>query len=547
MPAASRSLALLLTCSFVGCLPPPLKDCSDIGCTEPPVDSSGEATEASVPTTAMGSTTETGDASSTSSGDTGATTGVDAGLPAIVGVAVEPSPILQNGWIAIGAEAELADGVRMLRDDGVMTELELVERGKFSGQIPAFTGLDNGRHSAELTPWRLGLEGLAVDAPYTIALPVPGSQGPWKTGASVGPGSVVALGVLPDRRVVEFGTFDAGGEPRCYLRRREHDDASWQPEDLVMVLAGGYCDAVDMQIDRTLGTLHLLAERKGGDGVQWWLGEIASWGKGAKQVELGAVGDNVQALALAEDGTVAVCGWLPAPLPATDRDAAVWLVRPGQPKKLRTFDYKPIGKNKAHLFGESTRDCVFAKDQVLVVGEASGPHDLDAVVRDRGFLLEHDPGEGSADWTVFGTGPGSDTQSRVFAVDVDEKGRYLLAGLSCGDECNPAGEYRVYAPGGKLEWEGPLGPLGSDLAGPHDIAWSPAGYLVIATAASDGDVIRFEVRAYVPGDFEPLWTYMPDNIDDLQVALTLAVGDFGEVYAGGLGEGKFPAVAWVPG
>lgn len=546
MTSVCRSFALVFACSLAGCLPPPLKDCSDIGCTEPPIESSGEATEASVPTTSAGATGETGSESGTSSSDTGATTGVDVELPAIVGVAVDPNPILQNGWIAIGAEVEHADGVRMALDDGTVTELEMAERDSFSGQIPAFTGLDNGRHSAELTPWRIGLEGLEVDAPYTIALPVPGGQGPWKTGDSVGPGSVVALGVLPDRRVVEFGTFDAGGEPRCYLRRREHDDASWQPEDLVMVLAGGYCDAVDMQIDRTLGTLHLLAERKGGDGVQWWLGEIASWGKGAKQVELGAVGDNVQALALAEDGTVAVCGWLPAPLPATDRDAAVWLVRPGQPTKLRRFDYKPIGEF-AHSYLETARDCVFSGDTLVVVGEADGRHQPDEVFRSRYFVLEHDPVEGSAKWLVAGAGPGSDTQSRVFAVDVDDKGRYLLAGYSCGDVCNPAGGIFIHAPGGKLEWQGSMGLLGTDVSGPHDIAWSPAGYMVVALAGSEGNALRFKVQAYAQGEIEPLWTYMPDDMNGMQIALTLAIGEFGEVYAGGIGEDKFSAVAWIPG
>ena len=87
-------------------------------------------------------------------------------------------------------------------------------------------------------------------APYTIDVPAPGSQGPWKPGDGIGGGTVAALGVLPDRRVVELGNFVENGEPRCYLRRRDGDDASWPQEDVLKLLAGAHCTAVDLQIER---------------------------------------------------------------------------------------------------------------------------------------------------------------------------------------------------------------------------------------------------------------------------------------------------------
>lgn len=547
MHAALRSFAVLLVGSHVGCLPPPLKDCSETGCSDPTTGTSGE--DPTVPTTSGDGIAETGDEVDTSSGGTtettGGSSGTDAEVPAIVSVEVDPDPIEDNGWIAVDVEAVHADGVRMELDDGVVHELALAGRGSFSGQIPAFSGLQNGMHWASLEPWSAGVEGKIVDAPYTIDLPEPGSQGPWKTGDGIGVGTVAALGVLPDGHLVELGTLDANGEPRCYLRRRDGDDASWAPEDFVEVLAGAYCNAIDMKIDRVSGAMHVLVERKGGNGVQWWLGEIASWGKGAKEIELGAISDNVLALALG-DGVMAVCGWK---LAQADRDAAVWLVRPGQPRELRVFDYHPDGdKNPPHSFSETARDCIFAGETLVLVGEANGPHDGDDEVdRDRHFVLEQDVDMGAELWTMADAGPGSDTQSRALAVDLDDEGRYLLAGYSCGDVCNAAGNISIYASGGTLESQVTIGALGSELAGPHDIAWSPAGYIVVAMAVFDGDSFRFRVQAFAPDVFKPLWTYMPADMKGLQMALALAIGEFGEVYAGGIGEDEFPAVAYIPG
>ena len=220
-------------------------------------------------------------------------------------------------------------------------------------------------------------------------------------------------------------------------------------------------------------------------------------------------------------------------------------MRPGQAKKLRRFDYKPIGDDKAHRFFETARDCVFSGGTLGVVGEAHGPHGPDEVLRDRSFLLEHDPIEGSADWTVAGPGPGSDTQSRAFAVDVDDQGRYHTVGYNCLDACEPDGEVRVYSPGGALDSQVPMGPLGSAWFGPHDIAWSPAGYAVVAFAELQGQSTVFKVQAFAPNIYEPLWTFTPSDKQGIQIAFAVAVGVFGEVYAGGIGASNHPAFAVI--
>ncbi len=144
-------------------------------------------------------------------------------------------------------------------------------------------------------------------------------------------------------------------------------------------------------------------------------------------------------------------------------------------------------------------------------------------------------------------GPGPGTQSRALAIDIDDQGRYIVAGVSCDDTCEPDGEIRIHTPGGALAWQAPLGPMNNELAGPNDIAWSPAGHIVVALAEPKGGTLGFKVQAFAPGVFEPLWTFLPEDTQGLQIALALAIGDLGEIYAGGIGADNFPAVAYIAG
>lgn len=91
----------------------------------------------------------------------------------------------------------------------------------------------------------------------------------------------------------------------------------------------------------------------------------------------------------------------------------------------------------------------------------------------------------------------------------------------------------------------PLGPLGHEWLGPHDVAWHPAGYILLAMGELEGQALRFKVQAFAPGGYAPLWTYKPEDDDGLQMALTLALGAFGEIYAAGFGASQYPAVALI--
>ena len=183
----------------------------------------------------------------------------------------------------------------------------------------------------------------------------------------------------------------------------------------------------------------------------------------------------------------------------------------------------------------------------MLVGEAHGDHADDGTdaERDRRMVIEHEVAADDPEWYVGGPGPG--VQSRILAIDGDDQGRYHTVGYTCSDVCEPDGEVRVYAPGGALESQVSMGPLGSAWFGPHDIAWSPAGYAVVALAQQQGQSTVFKVQAYAPNTYEPLWTFIPNNKQGIQIALAVAVGPFGEVYAGGIGAANHPAFAVIGG
>ncbi len=549
-----RLLSSILPLGFLtGCppLPPELVTCEEADAC----DTTGLAATSGdwTPTTSDGVQTVTGDspdpnaspgstAPAEETGDEpGATTDEPVLPPQIVDGVVIPDYIDDNGLLSVEVTAVNTEGVSMLLDDGELIELTPIRPGQFLGHIPAFTGLDNDKHTAILTPWRNILVGESVNADYVIALPKPGSQTHWKPD---GPeGKVAAIAVLPDGRPVELGTFQEMGAPRCYLRLRNKQGIQEKAMDFVPLLGSAHCRAIDLKIDRDTGRLNVLVERKIGDDPVWWAGEISAWGKGLKNIGVGAVGDTALALAARPD-VVAVCGT--RTVATIDKlDALAVLLRHGEPAQVRVFDYQAKGKDP-HWFAESANDCTFAGDTLVLVGAAWGEHDADPKkVRDRLMIIESDLAAVADDatWAVAGLDQG--VQTRALALDLDDQGRYLLAGYTCFDTCEPVGEVRVYAPGGKLVTHNSLGPLGSASFGPHGIAWSPAGYAVVAMGGQDNQTVVFKVQAVIPGVALPPWTFIPNDKKGPQMALAVAVGPYGEVYAGGIGAADQAAFARV--
>lgn len=540
-------LSLALT---TGCppLPPELITCEEADACE---TTGFASSDGGTPTTSDSVQTVTGDDDDASSGSTTpdaetsaetlGTTGQPAEPPLIIDGVVIPDYIDDNGVLSVEASTTNAEGVHLLLDNGEQIELTLVRPGEFAGQIFAFTALDNGKHTAVLTPWRDQLVGESVEVDYVIALPAPGYETGWELGDLNG--SVAAIAVLPDGRPVELGTYQEMGEPRCYLHLRDKHAKSVEFVDL---LPPAYCRAIDLKIDRDTGRMHVLVEREKGDDTVWWAGELAAWGKGPKSIGTGVAGDTAYALAARPD-VVAVCG--SRAVPTSDKlDALAVLLRPDEPADARVFDYLKPSDPKMHKFTETARDCVFSGETLVLVGEANGKHDDEMLplVRDRHMVIESDVSAATDPvWTVAGIERG--VQTRALALDLDEQGRYHLAGDKCQDACEPDAALWIYEPGGKLVNDNPLGPLGSPFFGPHDIAWSPAGYAVVALGEMQGKSLVFKVQAFAPGNPVPLWTFLPTKKQGLQLALAVAVGPFGEVYAGGLAADDHPAFARIGG
>ncbi len=552
-------LSLVLVTLLSACAPWPewpAAECSDTSCasstdTGPGSGGSfGEVTGtvtgvtsgASDDGTAAGSDSatvgETGEEQTTS-----ATTGEPIEPPAIVEVELTPDPIIFNGPIAVTVNAEHAEGVRMKLEDGEEVELVEAEPGVFAGEIAVMTGLLNGDRVVVVTPWAGELVGEMVEASYTIALPAPGSETFWEAGDLIGGGQVVSMGVLPDGKIIEFGMRQLNGASRCYLRRRDKSGA-WKQSDLIDVLPGISCEAIDLQISPT-GSIFMLTKRYGNDGARWWLGEAAMWGASPANRGFGEKDHTATALGVHASGMVAVCGSVPTQ--AQDgKDAVTWLFRPNLPGESRIFDYKPEGV-VPHWFAETTRDCAFSGDKLVMVGEAFGKHSINdqEPARDRHFILNFDTNTKSENWTVDGGELWS--QSGATTIVVDDQGRYFTGGYVCGDTCTPIAELRAYDPGGTVLWKSQIGEIPAKTWGPHDLVWSPAGYVIIALGGTKGDEIAFSVRAYSTAQVDPLWTYSRKDNQFFHMAFALAVGPFGEVYAGGFGMNGYPAVAYVAG
>ena len=545
MPATPR-LLLPFAMLCLGCTAPwdPPKTCADYDACGTTSSGSSDIT---LPTSSgsEGVQTVTGasddDGSTGSSGDADST-GQPAGPPLILDYELKPDPITANGPIAVSVTAEHASGVRL--DTGLGDVVELApqaEPGVFVGEIPVLTSLQNGLRSALLTPWN-AVDGESVSVPYEVALPPAGSEKLWETGDLIGPGQVVAMDTLPTGEPIELGNHSPGGEQRCYLRVRDKAGL-WAPADIVDLLPDTPCVAIDLKIDAE-GALFVLVQQQSDDGLRWRLMKIPTWGQSAQHMGLGAKGEVAVAVAHHESGMVGVCGTVPSG--QIDKvDAMARIFRPDLPAEPWTMDYWPVGK-LVHSFNEQTRDCVFVGDTLVLVGEANGLHELEGTPRARLFILHLDTAAKTSTWTV--ALPGDKQQSGAQAVDVDDEGRLIVGGYTCDDDCKPNGELRVYDASDSLTHQVSLGTFPTKQFAVQDLEWSAADYVVVATGGTQGNEAAFTVRAFAPSkQVGALWTFTRSDLQVLHFALALAIGNYGEVYAGGFGANGYPAVAFIIG
>lgn len=561
---SSRSrLALALALSTLACAPWP--EFPEDGCEA----ESCESTTTGGPATASITLTHTGGdpsgsdsgtgtsvgTDSTSGSDSGpdtdapTTEGADVEPPIILDVTLTPTTVTKNGEITVDvttSENE-TEGVRLRLDDGTTRELTQTRPGHFTDKIYAYTGLDNGPHAAKLIPWRGDTDGAQVKEPYTVSLPQPSTEIYWEAADSlaIGQGWVAAMGTLPSGEIVELGTrVTEDDKRRCYLRLRT-DEGAWGSPNIVHLLPGDECEAVDLVV-REDGTIHtLVAWRIAPNSWGWWLSDIPTWDSEPLTLAAGPAGEDATALAY-RDGQLAVCG--SAPSGFGDLDLFVDVVGDEQPRQSVDYISKDTDPNTPHKFDEIPRDCLFTGDnEIAVVGEAYGEHEKDAGDHSRRFLLSVDVETPTApNFAVAKAGFAS--QSIATAVVLDDFGNLLVAGYVCGEPCVEAEGFlwTLSTEGDELSSTA-LGLFSEPLLAPHALHWSPAGYALVGNGGNAGDDDSFVVRAFAPGDGEPLWTYSRHDEFQTHVPMVIEVGDFGEIYAGGLGANVYPAIAYIAG
>lgn len=508
-------------------------------------DSSGWPGPISTVTTNGGATSgSTDDDGATSGGtdDGGATSEAlppddPQGPPQIVGDPLfAPNPIELPGLVKLTVHTEDADAVRLdFTGVDVPGPIDLIAGdlpGTFVAELPAYTGLVNGHHGVKLTPSRAGDDGAAVAASYEIKLANAGTSGFWEAGDLIGPGEVAAIGRLSGGDLIELGTRNTS---ECYLRRRA-PNGSWGASDVVTLLPGIECQAVDMKIAGD--QIFALVRRQTNAGLVWWLAELA-WGEEPKSRGLGSKGEEVHALA-ERGGVVAVCGTAPTQ-EADGVDVMIQIFPPGMTGDRDVVDYHPTADD--HKFAETATDCVFAgepgDESLVVVGDAFGRHGKDSTPRSRRFVLTHPIGGGmEPEWVVP---EDFSPQSFATAVDIADD-EIAVVGYVCGDEpCAPQG--RLWAKGLTL----PLGDAPAPYLAPSDVLWHPAGFAVVASAGDAGDDLwAFSVRAFWTDGGDPsvpAWTFTQKNPPQLHLARSLYVSPDGEIWAGGWGASGYPAVA----
>ncbi|HEY0138133.1 MAG TPA: hypothetical protein VGB85_28800 [Nannocystis sp.] len=552
------TVSFLLVVLAAGCGDAPALASLTSAATETQHSSSTGAGDRTTGTDAEPPDSETGTSGSTDTGDTtieggatgelGSGSGEPAPPPTLREATLTPDVIAFEGPVVVHALADDAEGVRMRVDGGEPVELTLVAPGEFAGEIGVFTALSNGTHDVVFTAWQGEEESAPLLVQYEAKLRNAGGEAYWDASGVLGEG--FGRGVAVDQvsgQIYELFDVDEGGEQRCYVRQRgaqgEYFDA-----DLVAVLPGKSCTATAITATAD-GTLYVLAETELNGQKVWWLGRMVSWKAPLLTLDLGEPGEEAHALAQHPDsGDVAVCGTMPTNK-KDEVDGMVVIFREGLPGyRPAPFDYKPTPDDFPNQFGETLRDCAYAGGTLVLTGELFGVHPdyKDEGETTRLVLVEYDVQADAAHWTVAGIGPGSAVQSGARSLVVTAEGTYLTLGHTCELECEPQLHLREFLPGGVPSGWNVLPAVDASAT---DLAWSPAGYAVLAAAKVKGPWwTEFWLQAWVPGDEVPAWSYGHPDQPDLHIVFAIAIAEYGRIYAVGVaGQGDLhvPALAIV--
>lgn len=482
--------------------------------------------------------TDSGDATGASSGEAGASSGESStgttgpevqALPTILGMTLTPGPgtpgscVLQSaGPVTVTVQVEDAAEVWMNVDDGEAIALEVAggDGTQFVGEIAVLGESWNGMHAVSA----VAKSGELVSAPwpdtFMVAAPPAGSEA-WKKKSAINPSTGNAVAVDGQGEVLELFTEWSKQGGRCHVRRRDAKGEPVWPQDTTPLAAGVPCVGEDIKVAPD-GTLWVLANIRVDEVDRWQLFHLDPEGVPLEKPQVGDFQEIGRGLDVNAAGDVLLCGVGPA---VKGQDAWVKLL----PSVGTGWSVPWIYEVGGFGFEERTKDCAFIEDRIVVVGEAFGRHDQNALDSlSRGFVLEYGLNGVKLHESVVTVLPA--WQSGYEAVSPDGQDGYVAVGYTCDAKAVPCAPTK-----GIVTWL----ELGADLtwaqsvtaaATVWDIVASGGGVVIAAQAVQKEQ--GFLVQAWSFAEDKPLWDYQ-GLASTIQVATGLALGPYGYLTVGG--------------
>ena len=538
--------SLAVTAVLVGCYQdtpyPPcfLPDDPDPACHAGQAEE-GAAVETTTPTTGTpfpgdssdsgGQETSADEVGASSGGSSTGTTGPEEQAPpVIVGMSLTPGPgtpgscvLYSAGPVAVTVQTEGTEEVWITVDDGEAVALEPVgdDGMEFVGEIAVLGESWNGSHTVSA----VAQSGEVVSAPrvdmFSVTAPGAGSE-LWKKKSTITPSKGNAVAVDAQGEVYELFTEWNNPGARCHVRRRDPQGEPVWPQDAVALAPGVSCGGEDIEVAPD-GTIWALTNTVVDEVNRWQLFHLDPDGVELDAPQVGDFEELGRGLDVNAAGDVLLCGVRPGfKLP----DAWVKL----SPSVGTGWTVPWVHEFGQYEFDERAKDCAFAEDRIVVVGEVFGPIDPN-VVNDLsgGFVAEFGVNGVKLAEAVVTDAP--TWQSGYEAVAPDGDGGYVAVGYTCDAKVSPCtpmqGVMKWFSPGVALTREQPI-TLATTVWG---VAASPSGGVVIAAEA----IMKgkgFLTQAWAPGQEKPSWEYQ-GTLSTLQVATGIAVGPFGYISVGG--------------
>lgn len=150
--------------------------------------------------------------------------------------------------------------------------------------------------------------------------------------------------------------------------------------------------------------------------------------------------------------------------------------------------------------------------------------------------------DSSGEATLPTTGTSETTETTETSGTTDAGGSTTTAGYACGAPCTKAAELRVFAPGGAQISQASLP---ANVLAPLDLAYHPAGFVVLASGRQQGNDTVFVVQARDVAANGLIWSYEHQGAPASEVATAVTIGRYGQVYAGGISAFGYPAIAYI--